>query len=197
MLSPNADFSTPSSIDDALAELPPAMARNLHSCCQMSFSPNVLHSGDKDNTVPGHADLFVDIRILPGETQDDADRRLREIIGDDLLPSVTIKRKYDDEPDGPAVSSTDTPLWSALSDAIQMAYPGAKVVPSIVTGGTDARFFRHRGVPAYGAGLLSDKISLAEFLNRFHGHNERIDTESLQLTTQLWLDVCDRFWAQT
>ncbi len=184
----------PSHIDDALAELPPGMARNLHSCCHMSFSPNVLNSGDKDNTIPGHAELSVDIRMLPGETQDDADRHLREIIGPDLLPSVTITRKYDDEPDGPAISTTDTPLWSALTDAVQMSYPGARVVPSIVTGGTDARFFRHRGVPAYGAGLLSNKISFAEFQSRFHGHNERIDVESLRLTTKLWLDVCNRLW---
>lgn len=184
----------PAQIDDALAALPPGMARNVHSCCQMSFSPNVLQSGDKDNTIPGHADLFVDIRMLPGETQEDADDHLREIIGEDLLPSVTISRKYDDEPDGPAMSTTDTPLWSALTDAIQMAYPGARVVPSIVTGGTDARFFRAKGVPAYGAGLLSNKISFGEFQSRFHGHNERIDLESLKLTTQLWLDVCSRLW---
>jgi len=184
----------PAHVDDAFAALPPGMARNMHSCCQMSFSPNVIHSGDKDNTIPGHADLFVDIRMLPGETQDDADDHLRQIIGEDLMPSVTITRKYDDEPDGPAMSSTDTPLWSALEDSIQMSYPGARVVPSIVTGGTDARFFRSKGVPAYGAGLLSDKISFAEFQSRFHGHNERIDVESLKLTTQLWLDVCDRLW---
>ena len=171
------------------------MARNLHSCCQMSFSPNVVHSGDKDNSIPGHADLFVDIRMLPGETQEDADDRLKEIIGEDLWPSVTISRKYDDEPEGPAMSSTATPLWSALTDAIQIAYPRARVVPSFVTGGTDARFFRAKGVPAYGAGLLSNKVSFSEFQSRFHGYNERIDVESLQLTTQLWLDVCDRLWA--
>lgn len=184
----------PAHIEDALAELPSGMARNIHSCCQMSFSPNVLNSGDKDNTIPGYAELSVDIRMLPGETQDDADRHLREIIGSDLLPSVTITRKYDDEPEGPSLSSTETPLWSALSDSIQIAYPDARVVPSIVTGGTDARFFRAKGVPAYGAGLLSNKISFSEFQSRFHGHNERIDVESLKLTTQLWLNVCDRLW---
>ena len=184
----------PGRIDDALARLPAGMARNLHSCCHMSFSPTVLHSGDTDHTIPGHADLFIDIRMLPGETQDDADDHLRQIIGPDLLPSVTITRRYDDQPEGPAMSSTDTPLWSALTDAIRMAYPGARVVPSIVTGGTDARFFRDKGVPAYGAGLLSDKVSFSEFQSRFHGHNERIDIESLELTTRLWLDVCDRLW---
>ena len=44
------------------------------------------------------------------------------------------------------------------------------------------------------AGLLSPEVPLAEFMNRFHGHNERIDIESLKLTTQLWLDVLDRLW---
>ena len=49
-------------------------------------------------------------------------------------------------------------------------------------------------MPAYGAGLLSNKVSFSEFQNRFHGNNERIDIESLKLTTQLWLNVCDRLW---
>jgi len=184
----------PAHIDDALAELPLGIARNLHSCCQMSFSPNVVRSGEKDNTIPDRADLYVDIRTLPGETDEDADNHLRAIIGEDLMPSVTINRRYDDEPEAPALSSTDTPLWSALADSIQIAYPEARVVPSIVTGGTDARFFRAKGIPAYGAGLLSNKISFGEFQNRFHGNNERIDVESLRLTTELWLNVCDRLW---
>ena len=92
-------------------------------------------------------------------------------------------------------SSSDTTLWQALTDSIQMTYPGARVLPSMVTGGTDARFFRKKGIPAYGAGLLSARVGMAEFLNRFHGHNERIDVESLRLTTKLWLDVADRLWS--
>jgi acetylornithine deacetylase/succinyl-diaminopimelate desuccinylase-like protein len=183
----------PEQIDEALASLPKVTAGNLHSCSHMSFSPNIVHSGEKANTVPDRADLYVDIRVLPDQSQEDADRHLRAIIGDDLLPSVTIHRLFD-SPDGPSMSTTDTPLWDALSDSVQMAYPNARVVPSMVTGGTDARFFRAKGVPAYGAGLLSNKVSFSEFGSRFHGHNERIDIESLQLTTELWLNVCDRLW---
>ena len=81
-----------------------------------------------------------------------------------------------------------------MADSMRAAYPGAQIVPSMVTGGTDARFFRQKGIPAYGAGLLSRSIGFAEFLNRFHGHDERIDIESLKLTTQLWLDIMDRLW---
>lgn len=97
-------------------------------------------------------------------------------------------------PDAQACSSTETPMWDALTDAIQIAYPDARVVPSLVTGGTDARFFRGRGIPAYGAGLLSNQLPLEQFLNRLHGNNERIDIDSLQLTTQLWLNGLGRLW---
>jgi acetylornithine deacetylase/succinyl-diaminopimelate desuccinylase-like protein len=46
--------------------------------------------------------------------------------------------------------------------------------------------FRELGAVSYGAGLFSPSIDPAEFGQRFHGHNERIDVESLRLTTQLW-----------
>jgi acetylornithine deacetylase/succinyl-diaminopimelate desuccinylase-like protein len=55
------------------------------------------------------------------------------------------------------------------------------LVPGLVVGGTDARFFRERGKTADGAGLLSPGMDFATFGSRFHGNNERIDLESLGL----------------
>ena len=159
----------------------------------MSFSPNIIRGGSKINTIPDSVELQVDIRVLPGDTEEDVLAHLHEAIGPELLASCEI-RPYLSHDATSTESPTDTPLWDALVDSIHMTYPGASVLPSIVTGGTDARFFRHRGVPSYGAGLLSSNVTLGEFMNRFHGHNERIDIESLRLTTKLWLDVCDRLW---
>ncbi|MFK8023248.1 MAG: M20/M25/M40 family metallo-hydrolase [Ilumatobacter sp.] len=189
-----AGLLDPARIRDTLAQMPPALARNVHSCCHTTFSPNIMRSGDKANTVPDRAAMYVDIRMLPGQTQHEVDVLLEEIIGPDLFGSVELVNPVPGAPDARPPSSTDTPLWDALSDSIRMAYPDARVVPSLVTGGTDARFFRDRGVPAYGAGLLSNRLPLAAFLNRFHGNDERIDIDSLRLTTQLWLDVFDRLW---
>jgi acetylornithine deacetylase/succinyl-diaminopimelate desuccinylase-like protein len=189
-----AGLLDPGRIADTLAQLPPDLARNIHSCCHMTVSPNRIQAGEKANTVPDRAELILDIRRLPGQTHEDADRHLRDTIGPDLIGSVEIENLFPNAPNYRAVSTTDTPLWSALEDSIRLAYPDARVVPSLITGGTDARFFRERGIPAYGAGLLSHNIPLGEFLSRFHGHNERIDIDSLQLTTQLWLDLVDRLW---
>jgi len=182
----------PGRINDALAQIEPGLARVLHSCSHMSFSPNVMRAGNKANVIPDRVELEVDIRILPGDTAEDVAANLHEAIGPELMASVDIEPLFD----GVSTrSTTETPLWSALVDSVQMTYPGATVLPSMVTGGTDARFFRKKGVPAYGAGLLSSAVTPGEFMSRFHGHNERIDIESLRLTTKLWLDVADRLWA--
>jgi acetylornithine deacetylase/succinyl-diaminopimelate desuccinylase-like protein len=61
--------------------------------------------------------------------------------------------------------------------------------PQFFVGFTDARVWRELGSVAYGAGLMSPTVSGAEFGRRFHGNDERVDVESLDLTTQLWLDV--------
>src|SRR2546428_4354576 len=81
----------------------------------------------------------------------------------------------------------DTLLWDSLQAVTEKLVPGATTIPFIIVGATDARFFRRAGMTAYGAGLFSDRISFAEFAAMFHGDDERIDQESLRLSTDLWL----------
>jgi acetylornithine deacetylase/succinyl-diaminopimelate desuccinylase-like protein len=53
-------------------------------------------------------------------------------------------------------------------------------------GATDARFFRREGSVAYGYGLFSRRLSFDDYASMFHGNDERVDTESLVLSTRLW-----------
>ena len=71
--------------------------------------------------------------------------------------------------------------------------PGSRVVPAITTGGTDAKFFRWKGIPSYGFGLHSTRIPYTEYPVMFHGHNERVDTESLRLSAHDVGDALPRF----
>ena len=178
-------------IDEMLATLPNAStAAHLHACTHTTFSPNVIGSQTKTNIIPDVVDIDVDIRSLPGEGPDDIEAHLRAALGDlyDSVETEIIKH------DPSTASPTDNKLWQTLAASVARAYPEAQVVPSMVTGGTDSRFFRNRGAVAFGAGLLSPQVDTGEFFRRFHGHDERIDVESLRLTVQLWLDVVDNLW---
>ena len=158
------------------------LARRGHACTHTTFAPTVMHAGTKTNVIPDTVELEVDIRVLPGQTSDDVRAMLDEIFGD-LAERVEIVRLLGEEA---TASPVDTPLWEAMQKVTSRLSPQATVVPILMTGATDARFFRAAGATAYGFGFMSGRIPLDELVTMFHGDNERIDTESLRLTTEMW-----------
>ena len=180
-----AMLADPARLDDALAQLPPMVARRFHACSHTTMSCNVVHGGQKTNMVPDSVLLDVDVRTMPGVDGDDVDQLLDQILGE-LAPRVTISRLQN----GMATeSSTDSPLWKTLAARISSMYPQAELTPALQVGGTDGRFFREKGTVVYGAGLFSPSVDRAAVANRFHGNDERIDVESLRLCTDLWLGL--------
>jgi acetylornithine deacetylase/succinyl-diaminopimelate desuccinylase-like protein len=158
------------------------LARVAHACTHTTFSPNVARGGAKINVIPDRVTIEVDIRALPGVTPAEVDAMLAEALGD-LADRVEIEAPCREEG---SVTSLDTPLADALRRVTAALMPGSRVVPRLSTGATDARFFRWRGVPAYGFGLHSPRIPYDEYPLMFHGDNERIDVESLRLSTLMW-----------
>lgn len=173
-------------IDELLANIPStAAAAHLYSCTHTTFSPNVAQGSMKTNVIPDTVDLDVDVRTLPGEGPDEVQAHLQVALGD-LAEQVNVTPLMNDQS---SISQIDTPLWDALQRAVNVPFPQARLNPQFMVGFTDARVYREMGAVAYGAGLLSPTIDQSEFGRRFHGHNERIDVESLRLTTGLWRRV--------
>ncbi len=175
----------PETAFDTIGTLPTPVARACHALTHTTISPNVAFGGQKTNTIPDTVDIDVDIRTVPGTTRADVDAMLADALGD-LAPHVEMTVLQEGHP---TQSPIGNPLWDAVATHTQIAYPGAKLVPGIVVGGTDARFYRDRGRVAYGAGLFSADFDSSAFGSRFHGHNERIDVESLGLATDFWIGI--------
>ncbi|MFT5530714.1 MAG: acetylornithine deacetylase/succinyl-diaminopimelate desuccinylase-like protein [Candidatus Poriferisodalaceae bacterium] len=181
-----AQLLDPGSIDELLANMPnAAIAGHLHSCSHTTFSANVMNSQTKTNVIPDTVTIDIDIRTMPGDGPDEVDAHLREALGD-LYEHVEVEALMNDQA---SASPADTPLWDSLARAVANPFPTARITPEFIVGFTDNRVHRDLGAVAYGAGLFSPTLTGAEFGSRFHGNNERIDTESLALTTQFYLDV--------
>ena len=175
----------PRRVWDAVASIEsPGLARHLHACSHTTFSPNVVAGGNKTNIIPDRVEIEVDIRTAPGHPTE-VDDHLRAALGE-LFDEVEIEHLHDDPA---SFSPTNTPMWQLLGELMAKAHPGAPLMPQLIVGATDARFFRHKGAVAYGAGLFSDRVNSSDFMTRFHGNDERVDIDSLALTTQLWIDV--------
>ena len=185
-------LTDPDRVYDAVCDLDNlALAREAHACTHTTFSPNIAHGGTKVNVIPDRVDLDVDIRSLPGIEQHEVEAMITEALGD-LASRVTIETPPD-RTRGGSVSPTDTPLMAAIGRVATRMMPDSRVVPAITTGGTDAKFFRWKGIPAYGFGLHSLRIPYTEYPVMFHGNDERVDTESLRLSALMWQALCREF----
>ncbi len=162
------------------------LARHAHACTHTTFSPNVVHGGVKTNVIPDEVVLEIDIRTLPGQTEHDVHEMLVEAMGE-LANDVVIEPLRGTEASS---SPMDTPLWDALDVVTKALVPDAQLIPGLIVGGTDAKFFREFGTVGYGFGLFSNQLTSERYAAMFHGNDERIDVESLRLTTDLWLGLC-------
>ncbi len=186
----SAALLDPERIDDLFDAIGGPAARALHACTHTTFSPNLVSGDMKHNVIPDEVRIGVDIRTLPGETAHDVDAHLRTALGD-WYDKVDVEIVMND----PASESVSAgPLWDAVSAAVARPFPSSRLSPQIGVGFTDARVYRELGAVAYGAGLFSPGLQASEFGARFHGNDERIDVESLGLTTQFWLDTVDGIW---
>jgi acetylornithine deacetylase/succinyl-diaminopimelate desuccinylase-like protein len=182
-----AALADPARVDEAIAGLDPRLARLAWSATHTTFSPNVCHGGVKTNVIPDAVDVEVDIRTVPGDSEDEVRRHLDKALGG-LAGELEVERLFSKPA---SASPTGTPLWDVLGRVVDAHYPGARLLPRMILGFTDAPYFRQRGAIAYGFGLFSPALTAEALGGRYHGNDERVDVESLALTTQAWLEVCE------
>ena len=182
----------PTAIDELLDTFPSAAAAShFHACTHTTFSPNLVDGSEsgggrmKVNVIPDTVVIDVDIRTVPGEGPAEVEAHLRAALGD-LADEVQVEPLMND---AASISRLDTPLWDSLQRAVNVSFPTARLSPQFVVGFTDARIYREMGAVAYGAGLFSPSLDSSEYGSRFHGNNERIDIESLGLSTHLFHHV--------
>jgi acetylornithine deacetylase/succinyl-diaminopimelate desuccinylase-like protein len=183
-----AELLDPARVDTAIGRLAPGMARLAWSSTHTTFAPTVCRGGVKTNVIPDVVDVEVDVRTVPGDSEDEVRRHLDKALGD-LAEEVAVEKLFSKPA---SVSPTGTPLWDVLARVVDGHYPGARLLPRLIVGFTDAPYFRERGAVAYGFGLFSRALTAEAMSGRFHGNDERVDVESLALTTQAWLDVCEQ-----
>ncbi len=100
-----------------------------------------LDNGHGSNVVSPRAVASVDIRLLPDTDGEAFLAEVRELLGSELEVTVVL-----DAPETPA-SPRDHTLYRALEEILAVR---GHVVPTFISGTTDSRFFRQRGIPAYG-----------------------------------------------
>lgn len=149
----------------------------------------MLDAGIKANVIPAKSEAVIDCRLLPGQTKSDWIRQVKERIADERI-EVAL---YSPDQGEPQPVPWDTELFQTIQSVVNEAMEDAVVVPGMTVGGTDNRFLRERGIPAYG--FIPCLLSPEERAG-FHGNNEFLTVENLQMGCELMYEIVRRMVSQ-
>ena len=175
---PGRYFGTPD-----IAELPYGLQMLLRDTLAMTR----LEAGTSTNAVPDIATADFDIRMIPGSDPAALLTQIKQVAGTLVEVEVLLSG-----PPAPA-SAVDTDLFASLSRVLTKAAPSSKVGAMVTAGTTDSRYFRRRGIVAYGFSPF--KINYYDGAT-VHGADERIRVrfflEGVELMRQIVSDFCVR-----
>ena len=139
-------------------------------------NPTMLEAGYKANVIPATAHAVVDCRVLPGR-QAAFEREVDELIGPEVSREwITNLPSYQTTFDGDLVDQMNAALLSVD--------PDARIVPYMLSGGTDAKHFARLGIRCFGFIPLRLPPEL-DFAALFHGVDERVPVEALEFGTRV------------
>ncbi|OJF12448.1 M20/M25/M40 family metallo-hydrolase [Couchioplanes caeruleus] len=154
----------------AIAKLGP-IANLIGATVRNTANPTRLEAGYKDNVIPGRASATIDCRTLPGQAELFLEQ-LRDVIG----PDIEIEHL---QRQAALETGFDGALVEAMGAALRAEDPGARAVPYMLSGGTDAKAFTTLGIRCFGFAPLKLPADL-NFSALFHGVDERVPVEGLQ-----------------
>ncbi|MFQ5827129.1 MAG: M20/M25/M40 family metallo-hydrolase, partial [Dehalococcoidia bacterium] len=162
-----------------------AFAEYLRAITRMTVAPTMMQGGSKVNIVPDSAQADVDIRVLPGQDRGFVLAELRKLVEENIEVDIPVS-------DPPTFSPSDSPHYRLIQDTLRGVVGDVACLPSISSGATDSRYLRRKGIPAYGVSIMSPNFdpSLRETI---HGKNERIDLESLKLSSQFFISLAESY----
>lgn len=143
-----------------------------------TYNPTMISASNKTNIIPDTCECTFDVRSLPGVSREDVNAEFRAMIGPQYANDIEIVEVERHEA---SVSGTDTLCYQRLVEALHKIHPGAKTLPLFLSGATDNRYFRFRGIPAYGFTLLKmeEGMDFEEMNAMIHGRDERISVTNL------------------
>jgi acetylornithine deacetylase/succinyl-diaminopimelate desuccinylase-like protein len=168
------------------ASVHPLAAELLEPLLSLTVSPTMIEASRKRNVVPALCTVTVDCRLLPGQTQAEAERIVRDALGEGDYDLEWI------EAQGGTRSPLASPLWDAVAEFVEEAEPGAQAVPVVVAGFTDSHWVRAAfGTVAYGFFPMR-AMDPEEAGRLIHSADERVPVDDLELGVGAFRHVARR-----
>ena len=155
-----------------------AAAELLEPLLSLTLSPTMISASETRNVIPHLCTVDVDCRLLPGQTQQEVEPIIREVLGEGDFDFGWL------EGWGGTRSELQTPLWDAVESFVTEIEPGAAVLPVCVAGFTDSHWLRAAfGTVAYGF-FPSNAMDPQVASRLIHSADERTAVADLELAVE-------------
>jgi acetylornithine deacetylase/succinyl-diaminopimelate desuccinylase-like protein len=138
---------------------------------QNTANPSMLEAGYKVNVIPTHASAHIDGRFLPGY-ESEFDETIRSLVSErveieEVNADIAIEAPF------------ETATFDLMAKVLRDADAGARAVPYMISGGTDAKALTRLGISCYGFSPLQMPADL-DYWRLFHGVDERVPIDGLR-----------------
>ena len=113
------DAPAPAELLDRARAIDPVAVELVEPQLGMTLSPTMISASKTRNVIPSLVEVTVDCRLLPGQTQDEAEQVIREVLGEGDYELEWL------EGHGGTRSPMDTPLWDAIESWVAETEPEA------------------------------------------------------------------------
>jgi acetylornithine deacetylase/succinyl-diaminopimelate desuccinylase-like protein len=171
------DAPAPSELLKRAEEIHPLAVELIEPQLGMTVAPTMISASKTRNVIPSLVEVTVDCRLLPGQTQDEAEQVIRDVLGEDDYELEWL------EAHGGTRSPMDTPLWDAIESWVADVEPGGASAPICLAGFTDSHWPRSAfGTVAYG--FFPMRYMDPQLATRLvHSADERVRMDDLELGT--------------
>jgi acetylornithine deacetylase/succinyl-diaminopimelate desuccinylase-like protein len=149
-----------------------------------TISPTILQASDKVNVIPSEVSLALDGRLLPGFSPEDMKKEVHSLLGNDFDLEII------DYSPGP--SAPDMGLFDTLKEVLKGLDSTGFIVPYMMSGVSDARFFSRLGIQTYGFTPLQLPEDFS-FIETIHAANERVPVKAMEFGVRAVLQALQRF----
>ena len=154
-----------------LKKVMPMVSAQATAMMRTTIAFTMASGSEARNVIPQEASVVANLRFIPHQGKDESYTLLEKIAKKHSLEMEVI----DGHDSSPSLDLTGD-VWALTEKAIGVAFPELPVVPYVVTGGTDARFYHEI---CDNCVRFSPVIYGKEQLKGMHGLNENISVDCL------------------
>jgi acetylornithine deacetylase/succinyl-diaminopimelate desuccinylase-like protein len=167
-----------------LEDLDPSLALLVEPTLGVTLTPTRISASEKVNVIPSRAELKIDCRVPPGLGADAAQAALEEVLG-----TAGYSFEFTEQVVGNR-SPLESPLMDAITEWVSGRDPGATVVPTVLPGFTDSRWFREAFPECSAYGFMPQRhMRMQDSAPLIHGADERIDVRDLGFAASFFAEL--------